>query len=84
MFGRLNAFITLTKIMYWNIPFWWPLVRSLDTRECQPNSRIRRGQPPDLREAGCKRIYQETMGGGSLDRPELEKCLDRLEQAIPL
>ena len=37
------------------------------------------GQLPDLKKAGCKRIYQETMGGGSLDRPELEKCLDRLE-----
>ena len=36
-------------------------------------------QLPDLKRAGCKRIYQETMGGGSLDRPELEKCLDRLE-----
>ncbi len=34
--------------------------------------------------AGCKRIYQETMGGGSLDRPELEKCLDRLEQGDTL
>ena len=37
------------------------------------------GQLPDLKKAGCKRIYQETMGGGTLDRPELEKCLDRLE-----
>ena len=42
------------------------------------------GQLPDLKKAGCKRIYQETMGGGSLDRPELEKCLDRLEKGDTL
>ena len=42
------------------------------------------GQLPDLKKAGCKRIYQETMSGGSLDRPELEKCLDRLEQGDTL
>ena len=42
------------------------------------------GQLPELKKAGCKRIYQETMGGGSLDRPELEKCLDRLEQGDTL
>ena len=42
------------------------------------------GQLPDLKKAGCKRIYQETMGGGTLDRPELEKCLDRLEQGDTL
>ena len=42
------------------------------------------GQLPDLKRAGCKRIYQETMGGGSLDRPELEKCLDRLEKGDTL
>ena len=42
------------------------------------------GQLPDLKKAGCKRIYQETVGGGSLDRPELEKCLDRLEQGDTL
>lgn len=42
------------------------------------------GQLPDLKKAGCRRIYQETMGGGTLDRPELEKCLDRLEQGDTL
>jgi DNA invertase Pin-like site-specific DNA recombinase len=42
------------------------------------------GQLPDLKKAGCKRIYQETMGGGPLDRPELEKCLDRVEQGDTL
>ncbi len=42
------------------------------------------GQFADLKKAGCKRIDQETMGGGTLDRPELEKCLDRLEQGDTL
>ena len=42
------------------------------------------GQLPDLKKAGCKRVYQETMGGGTLDRPELEKCLDRLEEGDTL
>lgn len=41
-------------------------------------------QLPDLRKAGCRKIYQETMSGGTLDRPELEKCLDRLEQGDTL
>lgn len=36
-------------------------------------------QLPDLRKAGCKRIYEETIGGGVTDRPELDKCLERLE-----
>ena len=41
-------------------------------------------QLPELRKAGCRRIYQETIGGGTLDRPELEKCLDRLEKGDTL
>lgn len=41
-------------------------------------------QLPELRKAGCKKIYQETFGGGSMDRPELEKCLERLEQGDTL
>ena len=41
-------------------------------------------QLPDLKKAGCRRIYQETLGGASLDRPELEKCLDRLEKGDTL
>ncbi len=41
-------------------------------------------QLPDLKKAGCKRIYQETMGGGTLERPELEKCLECLEQGDTL
>ncbi len=40
-------------------------------------------QLPDLRKAGCKRVYQET-GGGTMDRPELEKCLERLDQGDTL
>ena len=41
-------------------------------------------QLPDLRKAGCRRIYQETMGGGTMDRPELEKCLERLDKGDTL
>ncbi len=41
-------------------------------------------QLPDLRKAGCKRVYQETVGGGTTDRPELEKCLERLDQGDTL
>lgn len=39
---------------------------------------------PDLRKAGCKKIYQETMSGGTMDRPELERCLERLEKGDTL
>ena len=41
-------------------------------------------QLPALRKAGCKRVYHETVGGGVTDRPELEKCLDRLEKGDTL
>ena len=41
-------------------------------------------QLPDPRKAGCKRVYQETVGGGTMDRPELEKCLERLDQGDTL
>jgi DNA invertase Pin-like site-specific DNA recombinase len=37
------------------------------------------GQLPDLKKAGCTRIYQEVMSGRIRERPELEKCLDHLE-----
>ena len=43
-----------------------------------------KAQLPELRKAGCKRIYEETMGGGTMDRPELEKCLERLEKGDTL
>jgi DNA invertase Pin-like site-specific DNA recombinase len=36
-------------------------------------------QLPDLRKAKCERIYEEKLSGGTRDRPELAKCLDRLE-----
>lgn len=41
-------------------------------------------QLPDLRKAGCRRIYQENVSGGTMERPELEKCLDRLERGDTL
>ena len=44
----------------------------------------REAQLPELRTAGCKRIYEETIGGGTMDRPELENCLERLEKGDTL
>jgi DNA invertase Pin-like site-specific DNA recombinase len=41
-------------------------------------------QLPELRKAGCKRIYQENVSGSRKERPELEKCLDRLEKGDTL
>lgn len=41
-------------------------------------------QLPDLRKAGCKRIYQENVSGTKKQRPELEKCLDRLDKGDTL
>ena len=32
----------------------------------------------------CGRIYQETMGGGTTDRPELEKCLEHPDRGDTL
>ena len=43
-----------------------------------------KAQLPDLRKAGCKRVYEETLGGGTMDRPELGKCLERLEKGETL
>ena len=37
-------------------------------------------QIPALKRAKCKPIYEETGSGRNMDRPELEKCLDRLEK----
>ena len=41
-------------------------------------------QLPDLKKAGCTRVYQEKMSGSTMERPELEKCLDRLEEGDTL
>ena len=43
-----------------------------------------KAQLPDLRKAGCKRIYEETISGGAKDRPELDRCLERLEKGDTL
>ena len=49
-----------------------------------PEQQGTQAQLPDVRKAGCKRVYQETVGGGTMDRPELEKCLERLEKGDTL
>ena len=36
-------------------------------------------QLPELKKAGCKKIYQESVSGRTMDRPELERCLNHLE-----
>ena len=41
-------------------------------------------QLPAIKKAGCKRIYEETVSGGTLERPVLEKCLERLEEGDTL
>ncbi len=41
-------------------------------------------QLPALRKAKCKRIYQETLSGRNMDRPELEKCLNTLREGDTL
>lgn len=41
-------------------------------------------QMPDLHKAGCNRVYQENESGGTMDRPELARCLDRLEKGDTL
>src|SRR5258707_4487805 len=37
-----------------------------------------RAQVKALKEAGCKRIYQENASGGRWDRPQLHKALEQL------
>ena len=37
-----------------------------------------------LRKAGCKRIYEEKDSGRDADRPELKRCLDRLDEGDTL
>ena len=37
-----------------------------------------------LREAGCKKIYQEKITGKKTDRPELSRCLEYLREGDTL
>jgi DNA invertase Pin-like site-specific DNA recombinase len=39
-----------------------------------------RAQVKALKEAGCKRIFEENASGGRWDRPQLHKALDQLRQ----
>jgi DNA invertase Pin-like site-specific DNA recombinase len=39
-----------------------------------------RAQVKALKEAGCKRIFEESASGGRWDRPELHRALDQLRQ----
>jgi DNA invertase Pin-like site-specific DNA recombinase len=41
-------------------------------------------QLPALKRAKCKRIYEEVVSGRTMDRPQLEQCLDRLESGDTL
>jgi DNA invertase Pin-like site-specific DNA recombinase len=42
------------------------------------------GQIPALKQAKCKRIYEETQSARTMDRPELAKCLDALREGDTL
>ncbi|ADW68070.1 recombinase family protein [Granulicella tundricola] len=48
------------------------------------NSENTDAQRSALRQAGCKKIYEEVLSGRTMDRPELERCLNRLEKADTL
>jgi DNA invertase Pin-like site-specific DNA recombinase len=41
-------------------------------------------QLSELKKAGCKRIYEEKLSGRDADRPELKRCLDRLDEGDTL
>ncbi|WP_035357932.1 recombinase family protein [Edaphobacter aggregans] len=41
-------------------------------------------QLAELKRAGCKRIYEEKISGRNVDRPELTRCLDRLDEGDTL
>jgi DNA invertase Pin-like site-specific DNA recombinase len=41
-------------------------------------------QLSELKKSGCKRIYEEKLSGRDADRPELKKCLDRLDEGDTL
>lgn len=43
-----------------------------------------KAQTAALKQAGCERIYEEKESGQRDDRPELAKCLDRLEKGDKL
>jgi DNA invertase Pin-like site-specific DNA recombinase len=42
------------------------------------------GQLTELKKAGCKRIFEEKISGRNVDRPELTRCLDRLDEGDTL
>ena len=39
-----------------------------------------RAQAKELKRAGCKRIFEESVTGGRWDRPELRRALDQLRE----
>jgi DNA invertase Pin-like site-specific DNA recombinase len=41
-------------------------------------------QIPALKRAKCKQIYEEVVSGRTMDRPQLEQCLDRLRSGDTL
>jgi DNA invertase Pin-like site-specific DNA recombinase len=41
-------------------------------------------QLAELKKAGCKRIFEEKISGRNEDRPELTRCLDRLDEGDTL
>jgi DNA invertase Pin-like site-specific DNA recombinase len=41
-------------------------------------------QLAELKKAGCKKIYEEKISGRNVDRPELTRCLNRLDEGDTL
>jgi len=48
-------------------------VSKIDQQDTRPQIKV-------LKEAGCKRIYEESASGGRWDRPELHRALDQLRE----
>src|SRR6266446_9086415 len=51
-----------------------------DARVSKIDQQDTRAQVKALKEAGCKRIFEESASGGRWDRPELHRALDQLRE----
>ena len=66
-FAKLLATYYRTKLML----IGYARVSKLDQQDT-------RAQAKELKRAGCKRIFEESVSGGRWDRPELHRALDQL------
>ena len=68
-FAKLLATYYRTKLML----IGYARVSKLDQQDT-------RAQAKELKRAGCKRIFEESVSGGRWDRPELHRALDQLRE----